>query len=100
MNIINIDPWNQKIQIMKMESLSDSNDDDNFINNLMKEAIEIDENLKIAAYPVIGKEKRFFYIIKQYDDRVRAYPFEGMGIAFGKIDEEMVKELEDSIVWH
>ena len=69
---IRIELWNQKIKIMKIESWSNNNDE--FINNLINEAIKIDKNLKIAAYPF------------------KAYSFMGMGIAFGKIDEKMVKD--------
>jgi len=73
---IRIELWNQKIKIMKIESWSDNNDE--FINNLINEAIKIDKNLKIAAYPV------------------KVHSFMEMVIVFGKIDEEMVKK--DSIV--
>ncbi len=98
MKVINIDPWKKEIKLGKLESLSEN--DDEFTKKLLNDAIQIDENLKVAAYPVIGQEKHFFYIIKQYGDRVRAYSFEGMGIVFGDVDEETVKELEDSVVWH
>jgi len=98
MKVINIDPLNKEIKMAKMESLSDNDND--FMKKLFEDAIEIDKNLKIVAYPVMDKEKHFFYIIRQFGDRVRVYVFEGMGIVFGDIDENAVKELEESVVWH
>jgi len=98
MKVINIDPWNKEIKMAKMESLSDN--DDEFMNKLVKDAIEIDKNLKIVAYPVVDKEKHFFYIIKQFGNKVRVFAFEGMGIVFGDVNEEMVEKLEESVVWH
>ena len=97
MKVINIDPWNKEIKMAKMESLSDN---DEFITKLFEDAVEIDKNLKIAAYPVLDKDKHFFYIIRQFGDIARVYVFEGMGIVFGDVDEKLVKELEESVVWH
>ena len=98
MNVIVIDPWNKEVRLAKLESLDGQ--DNEFIENLPSKAIPVEDDLKIASYPIIGKEKHFFYYITQKGDIAKILPFEGMGIVFGNVSEKRVEEVKDSIVWH
>jgi hypothetical protein len=49
MKIIQINPYDKKIEIANLEDI-----DNNFSKNLEKEAKEVEEGIKIVAHPIIG----------------------------------------------
>ena len=97
MKVIQINPYEKSIKIVKLESLDNEK---NFIDDLLNDAVEVEENLKIVAYPMPEKGPRIFYYLKQIgDDILKTYPFYGIGLAFGNINEEVLEEVKENIMW-
>jgi len=96
MKIIQINPYEKSIKLAKLESLDNEK---NFIDDLLKDAVEIEENLKIVAYPMFEKGNRFFYYLKQTGNKLKPIPFNGIGLVFGEINEEILKEVKENIMW-
>jgi len=97
MNVIKINPYEKSIKIVKLESL---NNEKKFIEDLLSDAAEVEENLKIVAYPMSEKGPRIFYYLKQIgEDILKTYPFYGIGLAFGDINEKMLEKFKENIMW-
>ena len=96
MKVIQIDPYEKSIKIAKLESL---NNETNFIDDLLKDAVKVEENLKIVAYPMLDKGKKFFYYLKQSGDTLKTIPFNGIGVMFGDINEEILEKIKENIMW-
>ncbi|HID16477.1 MAG TPA: hypothetical protein EYP16_06740 [Candidatus Atribacteria bacterium] len=95
MKVIQINPYEKKIEIAKLEDV-----DSNFSKELEKDIKEVEKDIKIVAYPVIGEERNgFFYYVTQEGNTGNIYTFKGVGIVFGKINEEMIEKIKKKIVW-
>lgn len=96
MKIIQINPYEKSIKLAKLENLDNET---NFIDDLLNNAVEVEKDLKIVAYPMLEQGNKFFYYLKQNGSKLKTIPFNGIGLVFGDVDEQMVKEIKENIMW-